>query len=117
VDIKKFIIKELSGQPVQWEEMEGYVKEWQKKQTNVKSVPDMFKFQRDFYHDIGKDIDLPPEYIDKAYDILIDISEQKQINAMGYKDVCYKSMYTGKLAPSHHTSWVDCMDDSVDAYI
>ncbi|XP_060604780.1 trimethylamine monooxygenase-like isoform X1 [Ruditapes philippinarum] len=115
--ILKFISKELSGQSVQWEEMEAYVKEWQKKQTNVKSVPDMFKFQRDFYHDIGKDIDLPPEYIDKAYDILIDISEQKQINAMGHKDVCYKSMYTGKLAPSHHTSWTECMDDSVDAYI
>ncbi|XP_060604785.1 trimethylamine monooxygenase-like isoform X4 [Ruditapes philippinarum] len=115
--ILKFIFKELCGQKVQFEEMECNIKKWQKQIQNVKNVTDIFTFQRNFFHDIGSDVDYSVEYVDKAYAILIDLIEKRQNSVIRYKDECYESIYTGKLAPSHHTSWAECMDDSVDAFI
>jgi len=36
---------------------------------------------------------------------------------LGYRDCCRANMYTGNIAPSHHTKWIDAIDESVDLYL
>ncbi|XP_053382876.1 senecionine N-oxygenase-like [Mercenaria mercenaria] len=107
----------LGKLPAQRKEMEKNVEEWQRKLRDVKVPLDHLKFQRDFYHDIGKDVNYPAEYIDKAYAILSKVFEERQKDICTYKDMSFKSMYTGKLAPCHHTPWAECIDDTVDGYL
>jgi trimethylamine monooxygenase len=36
---------------------------------------------------------------------------------MGYRNKCHRSLMTGTMAVPHHTTWLEALDDSLEAYL
>ena len=41
----------------------------------------------------------------------------KKKSIMEFRNVSYRSVLTGTMAPPHHTSWKEALDDSYEAYL
>lgn len=114
--IVKYILGQLAGEPVSNEIMVKEASEWEKKVGMAVSPFDMVAFMVELGKYMCKDIDYPPQYLDKGHALLVDTIKGRMSNVLGYRDNCMANMYTGNIAPSHHTKWIDAMDESVDLY-
>ena len=52
----------------------------------------------------------------KGFEILQAWGEHKAENILTFRDQQYRSVYTGKLAPRHHTTWMEAFDDSLESF-
>ena len=43
--------------------------------------------------------------------------KHKKENIMTFRDHTYRSLMTGTQASPHHTTWLEALDDSLDAYL
>ena len=55
--------------------------------------------------------------VDAADEAIFQWKEHKREGIMAYRDHGYVSAITGAMAPVHHTSWTEAMDDSLDAFL
>ena len=46
-----------------------------------------------------------------------DWKKHKKASIIGYRDHGHTSPLTGTVAPIHHTSWEDALDDSLESYL
>lgn len=115
--IVKYILEELTSEPVSNEIMTKEASEWQKKAADVVGPFESIAFMRDFTKYLCKDIEYPEKYIDKGHELIVNCLKGRLSNLCGYRDDCMANMFTGEVAPSHHTKWIDCLDESVDLYL
>ena len=83
--------------------------------SGLKETPDLINFQRDFVEDVAKEAD---------YGCSLDVSalfhtwaKHKQDNILTYRDQSFKSVFSGKSTPVHHTSFMSALDDSMETYL
>ena len=75
------------------------------------------RYQGDYVRELIAETDYPSFDVDGANDAFFQWKKHKKQNIMTFRDNAYKSVMTGTMAPTHHTAWVDALDDSMESYL
>ncbi len=75
------------------------------------------RYQGDYVRELIAETDYPSFDVDGANDAFFQWKKHKKQNIMTFRDNAYRSVMTGTMAPTHHTAWVDAMDDSMESYL
>ena len=75
------------------------------------------RYQGNYVRELIGETDYPSFDIDAADAAFIQWKNHKKKDMMTFRDNGYVSPMTGKLAPKHHTKWVDAMDDSMASFL
>ncbi len=75
------------------------------------------RYQGDYVRELIAETDYPSFDVDGANEAFFQWKKHKKQNIMTFRDNGYKSVMTGTMAPTHHTPWVDAMDDSMESYL
>ncbi len=78
---------------------------------------DCIRYQGAYIGELIDKTDYPTFNIEAANQAFIDWKKQKKKGIMTFRDYGYKSPMTGTIAPAHHTSWVEALDDSLESYL
>ena len=74
-------------------------------------------YQGAYIKELMDETDCPTFEVTKSNQILFDWLQHKENNIMTYRDYGHVSAITGTKAPSHHTPWKECLDDSIEDYL
>ena len=75
------------------------------------------RYQGDYVRELIAETDYPSFDVDGANEAFFQWKKHKKQNIMTFRDNGYKSVMTGTMAPTHHTPWIDAMDDSMESYL
>ena len=90
---------------------------WQEREEALKTAYEEIDFQGDYVQHLVDQTDYPDFDIPKVNEMLKRWKNDKKEDIMGYRNIGYASTLTGTEAPSHHTVWVDALDDSLESYL
>ena len=97
-------------------EMKEDAENWQEKVQKLKDCHDEIDFQTEFLLDLGKAVD----YSEKAGSIgalFHEWEHHKYEDICTYRDKSFRSVFSGTLAPRHHTTWMEAKDDTYDTFV
>ena len=83
----------------------------------LKDPNQMIDFQTEYTKDLHSLSDYPAidfELIRKHFKVW---EHHKEENIMTYRNNSFSSAVTGTVAPIHHTSWAEAMDDSMETFM
>ena len=91
---------------------------WLKRFSEVDptSFHDMIPFLAEALADICEGTGYNKIYCTHIEDVFKDVVSHKIDNILTYRDKQFKSIYTGKVTPLHHTHWLEAFDDSLEAF-
>ncbi len=78
---------------------------------------DAIRYQGAYIKELIAETDYPSFNVDISDEAFIQWKKAKKRDIMGFRDTSYVSPMSGKLAPKHHTPWVDALDDSLEVYL
>ncbi len=78
---------------------------------------DAIQYQGDYVKELIAETDYPNFDVDGACEAFFEWKNQKKEDIMGFRNHRYRSVITGTMAPAHHTSWKDALDDSMVSYL
>lgn len=93
------------------------IAQWTERFEALTNAAGEIVFQGDYVRDLLEATDYPEFDIDEVVRIFTSWKNDKQQDIMGYRDRSYRSVMTDTLAVTHHTSWVDEFDDSLERYL
>ena len=93
------------------------IDEWVKKEEALEDPYQMIDFQTDYCLDLVKDTDYPKIDFELIKKHFYDWEHDKEANILTYRDKSFSSAVTGSVGPSHHTTWLEAMDDSMKTYL
>ncbi|XP_040583947.1 trimethylamine monooxygenase [Lepeophtheirus salmonis] len=82
---------------------------------DVKSFPDIARYQLEYILDLNKDSKYPYEL--DCTDMFIKCLDDKKNDILTYRDKQFQSIFTKTKSPMYHTKWIDAFDDSLDAFL
>lgn len=97
--------------------MESSIQEWSQREGSLKSDEQMIRFQGEYIQSLIQQTDYPTFDIERVNQIFLKWEQHKHDDILTFRDHSYRSVMTGTQAPSHHTPWLDAMDDSLEAYL
>ncbi|WP_343594583.1 NAD(P)/FAD-dependent oxidoreductase [Acinetobacter sp.] len=100
-----------------YDEMVAHTQQWHDTENAITEVPDMYKFQGDYILELIEATDYPDVDIEAMRLIFMEWKHHKKENIMTFRDHIYKSAITGTMATPHHTTWLNALDDSLEAYL
>ncbi len=74
-------------------------------------------FQSEYLRELIAATDYPPFDLDAVSALFKDWMHHKETDILGYRDMVHRSVVTGTLAATHHTRWLNAMDDSLERYL
>lgn len=74
-------------------------------------------FQTDYVRDLLSETDYPRIDLDHVAATFKQWEHHKSEGILTYRDRSYVSALTGNMAPTHHTPWMDALDDSLEAFL
>jgi trimethylamine monooxygenase len=77
----------------------------------------MIDFQTDYCVDLCSSIDYPKIDFELIRKNFYEWEDHKEENILTYRDKSFPSPVTGTVGPSHHTTWLEAMDDSMQTYL
>jgi len=75
------------------------------------------RYQGDYVEELIAETDYPDFDVQSAVNSFMEWKKHKKEGIMTFRDHGYVSPMTGTMAPSHHTPWVDALDDSLASYL
>lgn len=99
------------------EEMRKHSQAWRDREEKLENDEQMIRFQGDNCRELAAETDYPKIDWDGVDETFIEWEHHKHENIMGYRDHAYTSLVTGNEQPTHHTPWLQAMDDSMKAYL
>jgi trimethylamine monooxygenase len=97
--------------------MEADVIARQKAEDALEDDYDCIRYQGAYTGELIDETDYPTFDIEAANQAFIEWKGHKKKGIMTFRDHGYTSPMTGTLAPAHHTSWVEALDDSLESYL
>ena len=97
--------------------MEADVLARQKAEEALEDDYACIRYQGAYTGELIDETDYPTFDIEAANQAFIEWKGHKKKGIMTFRDHGYKSPMTGTLAPAHHTSWVEALDDSLESYL
>ena len=74
-------------------------------------------FQTEYVRDLIEPTDYPRLNVDLCAKLFKEWEHHKAEGILTYRDKSYPSTLTGTVAPTHHTTWMHAMDDSLEAFL
>lgn len=91
--------------------------QWRKREEGLENAEQQIIFQGDYVKTLILDTDYPSFDIDGVNQTFLDWEQDKIDDIMGFRNKSHRSLMTGTLSPTHHTPWLDAMDDSLESYL
>lgn len=91
--------------------------QWHEAEKDLVDVHAMYKFQGDYIMRLIEQTDYPTFDIESVRQTFMAWKKHKKENIMTFRDHTYRSLMTGTMAAPHHTSWMNALDDSLEAYL
>ncbi|MGH6736199.1 MAG: flavin-containing monooxygenase [Methyloceanibacter sp.] len=98
-------------------EMQKDIDAWVKREEGLETDDQKIDFQGDYVRDLCAVIDYPKIDLDLIDEEFKEWEHDKVDSIIGYRNKPFKSPCTGTMAPAHHTTWIEAMDDSMRAYL
>ena len=99
------------------DEMEKDIKNWVSKEEALEDAHQMIDFQTDYCVDLCSSIDYPKIDFELIRKNFYEWEDHKEENILTYRDKSFPSPVTGTVGSSHHTTWLEAMDDSMQTYL
>jgi trimethylamine monooxygenase len=99
------------------EEMQSHTQEWHKRETAQDDAAYAIDFQGEYTQMLIDETDYPDFDIKGVNRTFMDWKHNKKDDIMGFRDKSHASLMTGTQSPPHHTSWLEALDDSLEAYL
>ena len=93
------------------------IDKWLKANDKLESGADDVDFQSAYIKDILKLSDYPDFNVDQVGVMFKEWLQDKDENILTYRDKTFQSVVTGTKAETHHTEWMDELDDSKERYL
>ena len=90
---------------------------WRKREESLCDAEQMIWFQGDYVKELIQATDYLMFDIEKVNKTFMEWEHHKAEDIMGFRNHTYKSVITGHMSTSHHTPWLEAMDDSKAAYL
>ncbi|MFD1330998.1 NAD(P)-binding domain-containing protein [Methylopila musalis] len=90
---------------------------WVARNGQLENAEQMIDFQTDYVRDLLAATDYPHLDVDTVARLFKEWEHHKAEGILTYRDRAYRSVITGTMAPSHHTTWMKAMDDSLEAFL
>jgi trimethylamine monooxygenase len=74
-------------------------------------------FQTEYVRDLIAPTDYPRLNVDMVAKLFKEWEHHKVEGILTYRDKSYPSTLTGTVAPTHHTTWMHALDDSLEAFL
>jgi trimethylamine monooxygenase len=74
-------------------------------------------FQTEYVRDLIQATDYPNLDVDRVAALFKDWEHHKMEGILTYRDRTYPSTLTGTMAPTHHTAWMEAMDDTLETFL
>ncbi|MEM7256241.1 MAG: NAD(P)/FAD-dependent oxidoreductase [Pseudomonadota bacterium] len=98
-------------------DMKTHSDKWLAREATLETDEDMIWFQGDYTQELIDQTDYPTFDIEGVNKAFMDWEHHKHDDIMGFRDKAHNSLITKTQSPVHHTSWVEAMDDSMEAYL
>lgn len=99
------------------EQMQMHSFRWRAREEAAKTPKDGIYFQGDYVKDLLAETDYPDFNIDGVNETFLAWKHDKEEDIMGYRNKSYPSLLTGTPSPTHHTPWLQALDDSLESYL
>lgn len=90
---------------------------WRAREDTLEDAEQMIWYQGDYVKELIEATDYPNFDIEGVNQTFIEWEHHKSEDIMGFRNHSYRSLMTGNMSPTHHTPWVDALDDSKEAYL
>ena len=98
-------------------EQARWIEDYQTAEDAVEDDYGAIDFQGDYTQDLVDQTDYPDFNTPLVNKMFKDWKKHKKQSIIGYRDHGHASPLTGTVAPVHHTSWVEALDDSLESYL
>lgn len=99
------------------EQRAAHMRTWRNRFQELDGDADDVRFQSDYIRDLIDATDYPMFDLDEVVRIFLAWKDQKSENILTYRDKSYRSVLTGTVASTHHTTWLRELDDSLERYL
>ena len=99
------------------EDIDNDINKWVSEEEALEDPIQMIDFQTEYTKDLHSSSDYPAidfELIRKHFKVW---EHHKEEDIMTYRNNSFSSAVTGTVAPIHHTSWAEAMDDSMETFM
>lgn len=91
--------------------------DWINQEQGVENPFQAIDFQAAYIRDLVQPTDYPTFDVEGVAEIFKQWEHHKEADILGYRNKSYRSTLTGTLAPTHHTPWMQAMDDSLETFL
>jgi trimethylamine monooxygenase len=98
-------------------EMHAHSRLWREREETLADAQQEIYFQGDYVKELLAATDYPRFDVDAVNEMFIEWKHNKHDDIMGYRDKAFPSIMTGNMQATHHTPWVQAMDDSLESYL
>ena len=99
------------------DEQARWIEDYQAAEDAVEDDYGAIDFQGDYTQDLVDQTDYPDFNTPLVNKMFKDWKKHKKQSIIDYRDHGHTSPLTGTVAPVHHTSWVEALDDSLESYL
>jgi trimethylamine monooxygenase len=99
------------------EDMKKDSQKWRNREEKLENDEEMIWFQGDYTKELMEATDYPSFDVEAVNKTFMEWEHHKHEDIMGFRNNSYKSIMTGTMSPNHHTSWLEELDDSMEAYL
>ncbi len=99
------------------EDQAADIEKWLDYQKTVTNPFEAIDFQTDYVRELLAATDYPHLDVDKVSELFKEWEHHKLEGILTYRDRSYPSTITGTMSPTHHTVWMEAMDDSLEAFM
>lgn len=99
------------------EELKANFAKWRAREETLDGAEQMIWFQGDYVKELLAETDYPSFDIEGTNKTFMEWEHHKAEDIMGFRNNAYRSLMTGTMSPTHHTPWLDALDDSMEAYL
>jgi len=97
--------------------MRKHSAKWRAREEKLETDEDMIVFQGDYVKELIAQTDYPDFDVDGVNRTFVEWEHHKHADIMNYRNNAYRSLMTGNMQPTHHTPWLQAMDDSMESYL
>lgn len=99
------------------DEMAAHSAEWKARNDALETAYDEIWYQGDYTQMLLEQTDYPDFSTEMVNQMFKVWKGHKGESIMGYRDKGFESPVTGTVAPSHHTTWLEALDDSLEDFM
>lgn len=99
------------------EELKANFARWRAREETLADAEQMIWFQGDYVKELLAETDYPAFDIEGTNKTFMEWEHHKAEDIMGFRNNAYRSLMTGTVSPTHHTPWLEALDDSMEAYL